>query len=271
MTKSALVVTGASRGFGQAIATTLCSTDALDITHLYLTARNTDGLAATSDLVRSTGQTHSGLEIRHLKMDLANLESLEAQMESLLALLTQDGPFDRLYVVLNAGSLGPLVPVADLPLSDIAAAINLNVSSFLFTSATFLRSLSSLVTSTSGSTVRLVNISSLLAVKAFPTFGLYAVGKAARDMAMQAIAAENPGPMVKTLSYAPGPLETDMMSEILGSPTIDPVVKQSFVEMEQKKVILGVAQSAKRLASLLVKDAYDSGSHVDYFDLPNDE
>lgn len=37
----------------------------------------------------------------------------------------------------------------------------------------------------------IVNISSLLAVQAFPNWGLYATGKAARDMLLKVITKEN--------------------------------------------------------------------------------
>lgn len=40
----------------------------------------------------------------------------------------------------------------------------------------------------------IVNISSLLAVQAFPNWGLYATGKSARDMLLKVVAKENVKP-----------------------------------------------------------------------------
>ena len=70
--------------------------------------------------------------------------------------------------------------------------------------------------------VRVVNISSLLAVKAFPCWGMYSMAKAARDMLHAIVAQEEgadesaPGHQLrfKTLNYAPGPLDTDMQGEV---------------------------------------------------------
>lgn len=47
-----------------------------------------------------------------------------------------------------------------------------------------------------------INVSSLLAVQAFPGWGLYAPAKAARDMLHQVVSKEDP--TVRTLNYAPG-------------------------------------------------------------------
>lgn len=47
-----------------------------------------------------------------------------------------------------------------------------------------------------------INVSSLLAVQAFPGWGLYAPAKAARDMLHQVVSKEDP--KVRTLNYAPG-------------------------------------------------------------------
>ncbi|KAL6458741.1 hypothetical protein MHYP_G00322130 [Metynnis hypsauchen] len=51
-----------------------------------------------------------------------------------------------------------------------------------------------------------VNISFLCALKAFPSWVLYCMGKAARDMIFQVLAA-------RQLKYAPGLLDTDMQAK----------------------------------------------------------
>ncbi len=55
-----------------------------------------------------------------------------------------------------------------------------------------------------------VNISSLMALRAQETWSLYCSGKAARDMFFQVVAAEEKG--VTVLNYAPGPVLTDMVT-----------------------------------------------------------
>ena len=66
-----------------------------------------------------------------------------------------------------------------------------------------------------------VNVSSLCAVQAFESWGIYCAGKAARDMYHAVLAQElskrsgdNTGSKILVLNYAPGPLDTDMQKEI---------------------------------------------------------
>ncbi len=55
-----------------------------------------------------------------------------------------------------------------------------------------------------------VNVSSLMALRAQETWSLYCSGKAARDMFFQVVAEEEKG--VTVLNYAPGPVLTDMVT-----------------------------------------------------------
>lgn len=74
-----------------------------------------------------------------------------------------------------------------------------------------------------------VNISSLAAIQPFGSKAVYCQGKAAREMFHRVLAEENKntigstsvGASVEVLNYAPGPLDTDMQSEIRDAPYLD--------------------------------------------------
>ena len=94
-----------------------------------------------------------------------------------------------------------------------------------------------------------MNVSSLAAVQAFPTWGVYCAGKAARDMFTAVGASEMAGkvcscaalvengerkldarfvvqrPLVSMLNYAPGPMDTDMQASLRESDTMDEGIK----------------------------------------------
>ncbi len=72
--------------------------------------------------------------------------------------------------------------------------------------------------------------------------------------------------MLKTLSYAPGPLETDMVTEIRSAPALDADLKPNF-----QKQLLDPEDSAKKLIRLLLINDFENGAHIDYYDLPNTE
>lgn len=75
----------------------------------------------------------------------------------------------------------------------------------------------------------IINISSLAGVQPFPSWGIYSMGKAAREMFHKVLAEEhkekNSG--VKVVNYAPGPLDTDMQKQIREGPDVDPSTQVS--------------------------------------------
>jgi sepiapterin reductase len=123
-------------------------------------------------------------------------------------------PITNVYLVNNAGSTGDLSKkVVDYDLNEVQNYYNVNVISFISLVSGFIklfRQPQSTDETPFPPDLTIVNISSLLAVKAFPNWGLYASGKAARDMFLQVLATEHKDGSIKTLSYAPGPLDNDM-------------------------------------------------------------
>ena len=118
--------------------------------------------------------------------------------------------------------------------------------------------------------MRVINISSLAAVQPFDCWGTYCMTKAARDMLHRTIAleSEHRDLKVKTLNYAPGPLDTDMQGDIRhGMPLTSPLT-EVFTSMHENGELLDPRDSATKLVQLLAEDCFESGSHVDVFDLP---
>ena len=84
--------------------------------------------------------------------------------------------------------------------------------------------------------LRIVNISSLAAVKPFETWSLYCTAKAARDMLYRVVAAEAvsaDASRIKTISYAPGPCDTDMQSYIRETATYEPQ-RDMYINMKNE-------------------------------------
>jgi len=95
--------------------------------------------------------------------------------------------------------------------------------------------------------------------------------KAARDMLHRSIAleSEHREGNVKTLNYAPGPMETDMQTEIRnGMRAAESHLSEAFTAMHEQGGLLDPGYSAKKLLRLLAEDDFVSGSHVDVYDLP---
>merc|ERR1712039_489236 len=99
--------------------------------------------------------------------------------------------------------------------------LNLNVGSPYGLTCKFVEEMKS------RSRCRIINISSLCAVQPFPSWGPYCTAKAARDMFHKVLAEASKcaGYDVKTLNYAPGPMDTHMMKQIFENTNCDPKIK----------------------------------------------
>jgi sepiapterin reductase len=136
----------------------------------------------------------------------------------------------------------------------------------------------------------IVNISTLAAIKPFVNWGVYCATKAGRDMISQVIKEEaaleqvlchnislcsfflidppslqNPD-RVKTLNYAPGPLDTDMQTIIRATDDHVPQ-RDAFRKMHDEGTLIKPDVSAGKLIALLVSRTFQSGSHVDFYDI----
>ncbi|XP_015282913.1 PREDICTED: sepiapterin reductase [Gekko japonicus] len=218
------------------------------------------------------------------------VEAWNSAMEVERVVLKADEPFpvpkkcrNRAAVLATRTSPGWLVASHPLPgqasdknrasLGDISKAfvdftspdevngyLNLNVTSALCLTASILKAFPA----EPGLCRTVVNISSLCALKPFKSWALYCTGKAARDMMFQVLAAEEPD--VRVLNYAPGPLDTDMQ-ELARTQSGDLELREQFLRMKQQGQLLDCDVSSQKLLKLLLEDTFESGAHVDFYDV----
>lgn len=148
----------------------------------------------------------------------------------------------------------------------------------------------------------MVNVSSLAAVQPFESWGMYCAGrspsakpwssgwiflmlsntkttptptrpgKAARDMFTSVVAKEQQADANaaatthKTLNFAPGPLETDMQTELRESATLHPPTREWSLEAFKAGTLIKPGDSAAKCIQTLAADRFESGAHVDYYD-----
>eukprot|EP00536_Pseudo-nitzschia_multiseries_P008067 jgi/Psemu1/256858/estExt_Genewise1Plus.C_1980062 len=296
------LITGASRGLGRAIATVAAkyyhrASDGDDAhrhrpnAKFVLVARSAEGLEATKQEI--------------IAMDLSDLDRLDANadllledVDRLLRASKRDDNDDnhnhnqqqRVIFVNNAGSLGHLGPCVTSPsLEDMRQTIDFNVTSSLWLSVRFARHIQEQQKQQQQqqqqpqpqgvTAATIVHVSSLVAISDdFLSMGIYSAGKAARERYHTMMAREDRGrvPLALTptltptiLNYAPGPLETDMTTQIRGADELDAGLKEQF-----RRTMEDPNDSALKLVRLLEeKDYYDwkSGAHIDYYDLPANE
>ncbi len=197
-----VLITGASRGLGEALARDLAMRGA----RVVLTARGEGALERVAREIRAEGGVAHALPF--------DVEDKTAVYPTAGAAQALVGPIDVL--VHNASTLGPLpMPLLfDTECEDLEAVLAVNlVGPFRLTKAI-----------AGGMAVRksglVVFVSSDAAVNAYPGWGAYGVSKAALDHLARTWAAELEGSSVKTFSVDPGEMNTRMHADAM--PDADP-------------------------------------------------
>jgi len=186
------VVTGASRGIGEAIALRL----AADGFRLILIARSEESLARPQGLVSDADAGHEW----HV-CDLADGPALSALCRTLAS---SDVPIDVL--VNNAGIAAPGPAAAQLERWDTVMAVNLRAPVQLVAALE-----PQLRRSRRGASI--VNIGSAFGVRAVPGALAYVASKSALHAVTQALAVEY-GPLnIRVNAVAPGFIDTDMFEQ----------------------------------------------------------
>ncbi len=187
-----VLVTGASRGLGRALAERLAALGARVVGVARGEAELTAAMAAIRD---AGGEAHA------VVADVADKDAIARVAGQAAALI---GPIDVL--VHNASTLGPtpLRLLLDTDCEDLAAVLETNlVGPFrltkLIAGPMVLR----------GSGV-VVHISSDAAASAYPRWGAYGAAKAAQDHLSRILAAELDGSGVRVLAVDPGEMDTAM-------------------------------------------------------------
>ncbi len=247
-----VVVTGASRGFGSAVAVANDEAANAEKSRFELIARNEDGLQETKRRLHC-----KDVRIHQIDNDTAE----EKDFKSVFADVNDFSTFDVAILVHNAGSLGAQGKRAD----DFRVAESLptyfkaNFFSAATLNAQFLHS------AAKAPLKIIVNVSSLMAIQPMASWSQYCSVKAAGDMFFATLAAESDE--LKVLSYAPGPLDTQMVNEgVLKCDDTAEHVKELFVKMKRDGNILDPMTSAKKLFKILDDEDFKSGEHVDFYD-----
>jgi sepiapterin reductase len=152
-------------------------------------------------------------------------------------------------------------------LGELATQLNTNVTACYFLTSELVSKFKS--HQIHASSLCIVNISSLAAIQPIASWGVYGVGKAAREMLHRTLADETKTRTdIQILNYAPGPMDTDMQKAIRDSPNLDPDVQEYFKKMKLENKLVPCDVSADKLTTLLnTKDSFVSGAHIDYYDV----
>ena len=196
LTGKKALVTGASRGIGQAIAVTLAEAGA----DLALVARGEEGLAATAEQVAGHG--------RKAFVIAADVTDADAVSRAVAAAIEQLGHVD--IVVNNAGGSNFMVPFLDLRLSGWDKLLQLNLTSAMYVCHAIGRHLAE---RGRGS---VINVASVAGLTASPLVSPYGAAKAGLIALTRTLAVEWAASGVRVNALCPGWTATELNRNLWG-------------------------------------------------------
>jgi len=226
-----VLLTGASRGLGRALAEQLARAGA----RVVMVARSEPELTRVAAAIREAGG-----EAHALVADVGRKQDVYPLAGAAAALV---GPIDVL--IHNASALGP-VPLRlllDTECEDLSSVLETNLVGPFRLSKVIAGSMALRKAGT------IVHISSDASVSAYERWGAYSVSKAALDHLSRLWAAELAERGVRVLSVDPGEMDTRMHAQAM--PEADPAT------------LARPADVAERIVALLADETAPSGSRIE--------
>jgi NAD(P)-dependent dehydrogenase (short-subunit alcohol dehydrogenase family) len=231
-----VVLTGASRGLGRALAEQCLKQGVALVTLSRSHVDELDQLACDHNV-----------PLTQLVVDLNDRVAVEQTAKQMAELLSQA---QRPRLIQNAGVVTP-VTVADQPASflEIEQAYLTNVVTPTFLTNHFLAA-------TSHATDRRVMlISSGAGRQAIPGWGVYCATKAALDRYAEVVSVEQ-GTRARIVAVAPGVINTPMQETIRNADSKRFPVLDTFVQLHQQGALAQPAHVAEQLLSFIEDDSF---------------
>jgi benzil reductase ((S)-benzoin forming) len=242
-----ILMTGASRGIGQAIAERLLG----------------PGKRIISVSREKPGWLGQGLEHAWHPVDLADLDQVEASLPTLFAPALWRG-CNRAWLINNAGAIAPVKRTGAMASEALQRNLALNLTAPLLLMNAFVRATKELACPK-----LVVNISSGAAKRPIEGWSAYCSAKAGLDMATRALALEQAreADPVRALSFAPGIVDTRMQEEIRLASHEDFAQLEQFIAFKKEGKLATPEAVADLLLGYLEEDSFENGALVDYREL----
>ncbi len=225
----AYIITGASKGIGHALSKQLSEK-----------GHQVYGIA------RSFPENWSGT--KSFEFDLLKTLEIPELIENIFGFISVD--VGRITLINNAGTITPIGFAGSNQADEITNSIALNLTAPMVISGAFISSASNLAVQK-----RIINISSGAGRKAYEGWSSYCAGKAGLDHFSLCLEKEYKD--IKTMSVAPGIIDTDMQEKIRESSEKDFPMIENFKAYKEQGMLSTPEQTAEQLIRLLGREDFD--------------
>lgn len=248
MTEHLMILTGASRGLGLAVARQWLQASG----HVLI------ALARHPDASLADRAQQQGSRCLSWALDLADAPAAAQALADWLAAQSADA-FASATLLNNAGVLSPLGPIGASSAAELSNALRVGLEAPMLLTAAFLRGTEGWSARQAGA-VKVLNVSSGLGRRAMAGSAAYCAAKAGMDHYSRAVAleeAQRPHP-ARIVSLAPGVVDTDMQVQLrAGDPAAFPD-RLRFVQLKDAGLLDSAEAAAAKVLAWL--DRADFGA-----------
>lgn len=235
------ILTGASRGMGQAMARQLLTPDRL----LLCISRGTD-----DDLAARARACGTALE--QWQQNLADTIGSATRLAQWLAQLDRSG-LASATLINNAGVIPHIGPLDQCPPDDLANALRVGLEAPMQLTAAFLRETGQWVDTGWRGPRKVLNISSGLGRRSMAAQAPYCAAKAGMDHFTRCSALDEAARPhgTRLVSLAPGVIDTDMQVQLRGGDPAGFPDRERFVELQRQGQLTDPDEAARRVLAWL--------------------
>lgn len=246
-----VIVTGASRGMGRAIAQQLLAADRLLLT---IERRPDPALAAAAQA--------AGARIEQWALDVAHDVGVAARLEAWLR--GHDGAqVAQATLINNAGAMGRVGPLDTADGDDIATVLRVGLEAPMLLTAAFLRA-------TGGwpGARRVLNISSGAGRRPIAGWAAYCAAKAGLDHFSRVTALDEARRTngAKIVSLAPGVIDTDMQGQLRAADAAGFPDQPRFLDLHAQRQLASPDEAAARVLAYLNRADFGANPVADVRD-----
>jgi benzil reductase ((S)-benzoin forming) len=237
------IITGASRGLGEAIAQRLLQEQIAVVS-----------VSRTENEDIKSFATQNDLTYKHHSCNLALENEVQEVFLDIAHYIFEKNP-EEIYLFNNAGVIEPIHIVGNLEQAPVIRNIQVNlIAPILLTNLFFQKA------GQSGTRVLAINITSGAANRPIEGWSIYCSAKAGLNMFTQTAAleqAENPNN--KIIAFSPGVMDTDMQETIRSSSKDAFKELERFKDLKEDNKLLKAETVADALVDLVLKGEPESG------------
>jgi benzil reductase ((S)-benzoin forming) len=250
------IITGTSRGLGEAIAKKL-----LNANNFLICISRTRNYRLI-DLAQE-----QKCKLTYIEFDLNKVNELDSLMKGVFKEVEQKN-IESIHLVNNAGTVKPVKALEKHTAEEIINSFNVNIVSQALITSKFIE-----MTATFNCEKRIINISSGAAKKSYDGWSCYCSSKAALEMLTRCVSVEQNTKQfpVKILSFDPGIIDTDMQKEIRQSKIEDFSQLERFIDYKDKGKLLTTEFVAGKVIELLQENSFPSGESIRIWDRMQNE